>query len=80
MPDDCQDDYFADNISEYCVRKCPKDDTGAQTWGHVSTKTCIEKCYGSLWGDDTTGIPLCVVKCPALPMRWSYDPTMLCVA
>ena len=79
VPMDCQTDYFADNISEYCVRKCPKNGS-TQTWGHPPTKTCVEKCYGPLWGDDTTGIPKCIIKCPALPMRWSYDTTMLCVA
>jgi hypothetical protein len=36
-------------------------------------------CYGSLWGDDSTGIALCVPLCPSLPPKWSYDPEMLCV-
>ena len=76
---DTPDLYFGDNHTHYCVRKCPIVD-GEQTWGHEDTQTCVDYCYGSLWGDDTTGVPLCVSLCPALPMRWSYDPTKLCVA
>jgi hypothetical protein len=69
---DCPVNYFADNSTKDCVRLCPNNTN--QTWGHYPTKTCVIICYGNLWSDESTGIPLCIPLCPALPPKWSYDP------
>lgn len=74
---DCPTNYFGDNVTKNCVEMCPIN--GSQTWGHRPTKTCVIKCYGPLWGDASTGRGLCVDICPSLPMKWSYNPTMLCL-
>lgn len=74
----CPANYFGDNSTDFCVKYCPIVST-QQTWGHISTQTCVNQCYGNLWGDASTGVPLCIAKCPSLPAKWSYDPTMICV-
>jgi len=61
------------------VAKCPIVNVNQQTWGHISTQTCVSKCYGSLWGDASTGIPLCINLCPSVPAKWSYNTDMICV-
>ena len=65
---DCPYNYFADNITKDCVSDCPLNGTN-KTWGHRPTKTCVTICYGSLWGDDSTGIALCIPLCPSLPPK-----------
>ncbi len=39
----CSKDYFGDNITAYCVKKCSKvpNNTGVQSWGYIPTKTCV---------------------------------------
>lgn len=77
---DCPDNYFADNTTMNCVAKCPNiNNLTTQTWGHIATQTCVNQCYGSLWGDASTGIPLCIPLCPSVPAKWSYDGDMTCV-
>jgi hypothetical protein len=62
----CDPAYFADNLTAYCVSKCPKvtSPTNAslkvQTWGYRPTQTCVELCPSPTYGDDSSGIPLCV--------------------
>lgn len=73
----CPVNYFGDNNTHSCVKNCTLDNNVIQ-WGHTPSKTCVAQCYGS-WGDNTNGLFLCVTVCPALPMRWSYDPPNLCV-
>lgn len=75
----CPVNYFGDNHTHSCVKNCTLNNNVIQ-WGHVSSKTCVAQCYGSTWGDNTNGLFLCVARCPALPMRWSYDPPNLCVS
>lgn len=74
----CPAEYFGDNSTDSCVGKCPVVN-GVETWGHKATQTCVQKCYGSLWGDNSTGIRLCVSLCPKVPAKWSYDTDMLCM-
>jgi len=63
-----------------CVAKCPKTSSNTvQTWGHRDTQTCVTQCYGSLWGDTSTKIPLCIPLCPSVPAKWSNDGDMTCV-
>jgi hypothetical protein len=75
----CPTNYFGDNATSDCVANCSIVN-GQHTWGHIATMTCVTQCYGSLWGDNSTGLPICVSLCPSVPPRWSYDPPNLCVA
>ena len=71
----CSKDYFGDNITAYCVKKCSKvpNNTGVQSWGYVPTKTCVSLCLPTTFGDDSSGVPLCVSLCPEYPVsKWSY--------
>lgn len=71
----CNITDFADNSSAYCVEKCPivPNATGTQTWGYIPTQTCVALCLPTTFGDNSTGIPLCVSLCPTLPTpKWSY--------
>lgn len=54
--------YFADNYTLYCVQKCPNI-SGVPSWGYLPTLTCVALCYGNTWGDNSTGVPLCVSLC-----------------
>ena len=45
----------------------------------MATKKCVTSCYGTLWGDASTGIPLCVSQCPSVPAKWSNNGDMTCV-
>ena len=76
--------YFADNLTLYCVQKCPNV-SGTPTWGYFPTQTCVALCYGDTWGDNSTGRPICVSLCAEYPTPlWSYNgpgdkSIMLCV-
>jgi hypothetical protein len=77
--------YFADNFTLYCVQKCPNI-TGVPSWGYVPTLTCVALCFTETYGDNSTGIPLCVSLCSEYPTPlWAYDgpgdkSVMLCMA
>jgi len=89
----CNSAYFGDNLTAYCVNKCPKVPSAAnasilvQTWGYRPTQTCVELCLPATFGDDSSGIPLCVSLCAEFPVpKWSYlgpndnMSVMLCMA
>ena len=75
----CPNGHFGDNSTDFCVKVCPIINSIQQTWGHIATQTCVSQCYGSLWGDTSTGIPVCISLCPSVPAKWSFNGDMTCV-
>lgn len=75
----CPTNYFGDNSTLDCVFSCPRVN-GNQTWGYYPTRTCLQECYASTWGDASTGLALCVGICPTVPPKWSYDGNMTCMS
>lgn len=67
----CPINYFGDNSTAYCVKKCskiPNNSTNSttnttKTWGYYPTQTCVALCLPNTFGDDSSGIPLCVSLC-----------------
>lgn len=51
--------YFSDDTTNLCVANCP-----ANYFADSTTRRCLVYCSNGTFGDDSSGVGICVLVCP----------------
>lgn len=73
---------FGDSNTWHCVESCLYTNSAVE-WADNTTRTCVTQCPNTtntrFYGDDSTGVPICVTTCPISPVLFGLNSTNRCV-